>query len=136
MLQTILITLLTVSNIHMISIRETLKKLESNCNTKAIDNSKSSFGVLQIKNIVIDDVNRIYGTNYKHKDSFNEKKSNEIFCYYIEKGVSKFKKTHNKNPLEQDIVRMWNGGAYSGYSKKSTLKYYEKYLEIKSGLKK
>lgn len=108
-----------------------LKLVESMGDVDSIGDNGKAYGILQIHKICIDDVNRIYGTSYVHKDAFDEEISNEIFRLYIEYGAKRFKKRYNKSPTEEDIVRMWNGGCYTGYKKESTISYYNKYEKYK-----
>lgn len=134
MIKVILILLLTLcadTSPNITHIMEVLKQVESRGNTKAIGDSGRAYGILQIHNICVKDVNRLYGTNYSHSDAFDEVCSEEIFTLYLSKGIEFYKKKHGKHPTEKDIVRMWNGGIYSGYRKNSTLGYYKKYLKFK-----
>lgn len=116
---------------NLSEILPVLKQVETNGDIEAIGDNGKAFGVLQIHKICVDDVNRIYGTTYTHQDAFNEDCAEEIFNLYISYGVKRFKNKYNKEPTEQDIVRMWNGNCYNGYKKKSTLKYYERYKKFK-----
>ncbi len=119
---------------HAVNISDMLriiKHVESRGNTEIIGDNGKAYGVLQIHKICVDDVNRIYGTDYTHQDAFNEQCSNEIFELYINHGVKLYIKKYNRRPSEQDIVRMWNGSIYNGYNKESTIKYYDKYLVFK-----
>jgi hydroxymethylpyrimidine pyrophosphatase-like HAD family hydrolase len=116
---------------NLSKILPVLKQVETNGNVKAIGDNGKAFGVLQIHKICVDDVNRIYGTEYTHEDAFNEACAEEIFMLYINAGVKRFKLKYGKNPTEKDIVRMWNGGFYNGYKKQTTLKYYKRYLRFK-----
>jgi len=135
----ILIILLSLSSFCQASdiskIITVLKQTESNGDIKAIGDNGKAFGILQIHKICIDDVNRIYGTDYTHQDAFNEHCAEEIFTLYINAGIKRFVKRYSKQPTEQDIVRMWNGGFYKGYRKKTTIKYYRRYLRFKSLIK-
>lgn len=114
------------------SIIDVLKEVETNNNIDAIGDNGKAFGILQIHKICIDDVNRYYNTNYTHQDAFNEDCAEEIFRKYINIGVGIYIRKYNKFPSEKDIVRMWNGGVYKGYLRKSTLKYYRRYLRFKN----
>ena len=116
------------------SIVEILKHVETNYNTEAIGDNGKAYGILQIHKIVIDDVNRIYGTTYIHQDAFNEVCAVEVFNLYIKAGIKRYEALRCRSPTEQDVVRFWNGGIYSGYKKKSTLKYYRKYIQYKTKL--
>jgi hypothetical protein len=108
-----------------------LKQVETNGDIKAIGDDGKAFGILQIHKVCIDDVNRMYGTHYTHKDAFSERCSEEIFRLYINAGIDRFVAKYHTNPTEQDIVRMWNGGIYDGYSRRTTVKYYKRYLIFK-----
>lgn len=113
-------------------IIDILKEVETNNNPTSVGDNGKAFGVLQIHKICVDDINRMYGTHYTHEDAFIEECAEEIFRKYINIGVGLYIKKHNKFPSEKDIVRMWNGGVYKGYLKKSTLKYYRRYLRFKN----
>jgi hypothetical protein len=113
------------------SIMSILKQVETNGNVNAIGDNGRSYGVLQIQISVLSDVNRVYGTNYRHKDMFDEKASEEVFMLYLCLGKEKFLKKHCRFPTEEELVRMWNGGIYKGYTYKQTKKYYKKYLSVK-----
>ena len=112
-------------------IYKTIKEVESNNVSTAIGDNGKAFGVVQIHKACVIDVNRYYGTDYKHTDSFDRTKAKDIFMKYINIGINRFKKKYCRSPTEQDIVRMWNGGIYQGYRKKSTKKYWARYLKFK-----
>ncbi len=113
------------------SIMSILKQVETNNDITAIGDNGNSYGILQIQDSVISDVNRVYGTNYVHEDMFNEKASEEVFKLYLCLGKEIFLKKHCKFPTEEQLVRMWNGGIYKGYTYKQTNQYYTKYLDVK-----
>ena len=52
------------------SIMSILKVVETNNDTDSIGDNGTSYGILQIQRSVLNDVNRIYGTDYQHKDMF------------------------------------------------------------------
>jgi hypothetical protein len=81
-----------------------------------------SVGLLQIRPIMIREVNQILGYNkYQLSDRLSDKKSIEIFMTY----QHKFNPTGNF----EKMCRLWNGGR-SGMKKASTLKYYQNALKI------
>lgn len=132
-----LLVLISLFNYNIIyQIREVLKIVESQGNEKAIGDNGSAFGILQIRPIAIREVNWGYNTHYKHYEMFNEELSDEVFNLVMLRGVELYLKEHHRYPSEQDIVRMWNGGIYSGYRNNKTLKYYYKYLKIKNYVRK
>ena len=113
------------------SIMSILKVVETNNDTDSIGDNGRSYGILQIQRSVISDVNRIYDTNYKHIDMFSEEASEEVFRLYMCYGKEVFLKKHCKFPTEEQMVRMWNGGIYKGYTYNETKSYYKKYLDVK-----
>lgn len=115
-------------------IMEVLKIVETNNNPKAISRDGRAYGILQIREGAVIDVNRRYGTKFKHRDMFNEKNSERVFYLYISMGIELYQKRNGRLPSEKDIVRFWNGGIYLGHKRKSTLKYYNKYLKVKKQL--
>ena len=81
-----------------------------------------SIGVLQIRPIMVREVNRILKKRGKNKhfileDRFSKSKSIEMFKIW--KGY------HHKNSSDEVISRCWNGGSL-GYKNKSTLQYWGK----------
>jgi hypothetical protein len=91
--------------------------VESNFDTLAYNEKENAAGVLQIRPIMVSEVNRLLGENkYTLKDRWNKAKSIEMFNIV---------RLHTKNPTNERIARNWNGG-YTGHKKKSTLKYWDK----------
>ena len=81
-----------------------------------------SVGVLQIRPIMVREVNRILvilGENqlYKNKDRYSRQKSIEMFIIWRD--------FHHKDDSDEIIARCWNGGP-KGWKRKSTLKYWSK----------
>ena len=81
-----------------------------------------SVGVLQIRPIMVREVNRILkllGKNqrYKNKDRYSRIKSIEMFNIW--------KDYHHKNDSDEVIARCWNGGP-KGWKRKATLHYWSK----------
>ena len=102
-------------------IINTLIQIESENNN--IARNGDNIGILQIRPIMVYEVNRILGCNkYKLKDRFNPIKSIEMFKVYT---------NHHTPDWNLELVaRRWNGG-YNGELKLSTLNYY---LKIKSNV--
>ena len=91
--------------------------VESRGNTKAHNIKEDAVGCLQIRPIMLREVNRLLGFNkYKLADRWSKDKSIEMFNVI---------KEHTKNPTNEKLARNWNGG-WNGYKKKSTLKYWYK----------
>jgi hypothetical protein len=91
--------------------------VESNFDTMAYNEKENAVGVLQIRPIMVREVNRLLGENkYTLKDRWNKTKSIEMFNVI---------RSHTKNPTDEMIARNWNGG-WNGHKKQSTLKYWNK----------
>jgi len=117
--------------VDLLKIYNIIKHVESDNNVAAIGDNGKAYGIVQIHKICVRDINRIYGTSYTHQQAFNEKIAKEMFMLYIKAGIKLFIDKYNISPTEQDIVRFWNGGIYSGYKNKSTIKYWLKYKKYK-----
>lgn len=108
-----------------------VRHVESNNRVHVVGDGGRAYGVVQIHNICVQDINRLYGTSYTHKQAFNNHTAKEMFILYLKVGVKLFKRRYGRQPSEAEVVRMWNGGIYTGYRKTSTLKYLDKYNEYK-----
>jgi len=84
--------------------------IESNHNINAIGDNGRAFGVAQIHEAVIIDVNSIYKTEYNHIDAFDPIKSKEIFIMYVRHWSNHYKNKTGKEIDIEVIVRIWNGG--------------------------
>ncbi len=91
--------------------------VESRGNTLAHNISEDAVGCLQIRPIMLREVNRLLGfQKYKLNDRWNKTKSIEMFNVI---------KNHTIDPSNEKLARNWNGGC-NGYKKPSTLKYWHK----------
>lgn len=91
--------------------------VESRGNTLAHNISEDAVGCLQIRPIMLREVNRLLGfQKYKLNDRWNKTKSIEMFNVI---------KNHTIDPSNEKLARNWNGG-WNGYKKPSTLKYWHK----------
>ncbi len=94
--------------------------VESRGDVKAHNILEDAVGCLQIRPIMLREVNRLLGYNkYKLEDRWNKAKSIEMFNII---------KQHTTNPTNEKLARNWNGG-WNGYKKQSTLKYWQKVKE-------
>ena len=96
--------------------------VESRGLDSAYNSSEDAVGCLQIRPIMVREVNRILRKTGKEerfemKDRWNRDKSIEMF--HIWRGY------HHPNSTDEVIARNWNGGP-NGYEKTSTLKYWKK----------
>ena len=114
-----------------VQLVEALIQVESRGNASAVGDrhlGKPSIGVLQIRPIMVREVNRILkklksNKKYKLKDRFSREKSVEMFSIW--------KDYYHKNSNIERIARCWNGGPL-GYKTKATLGYWNK---VKNELK-
>jgi hypothetical protein len=99
-----------------------LIQVESRGNDSAYCKSEEAVGCLQIRPIMVREVNRILKiqgkeNRFKLKDRWDREKSLEMF--YV------WKAFHHPNSTNEQIARNWNGGP-KGYQRKSTIKYWTK----------
>lgn len=114
-----------------VQLVEALIQVESRGNASAVGDkhlSTPSIGVLQIRPIMVREVNRILkklksNKKYKLEDRFSRKKSIQMFMVW--------KNYYHKNSSIEKIARCWNGGPL-GYKRKATLGYWNK---VKNELK-
>ena len=99
--------------------------VESDNKVDAIGDGGKSVGAYQIGRLYIDDVNAIYGTNYKYSDRTNPKLSREITIKYLTHYGKIYTRKTKKQPTAEVYARIHNGGP-NGWKKKSTIKYWRK----------
>ena len=112
---------------------EALIQVESHGNDSAIGDKHlpaPSIGVLQLRPIMVREVNRILKRQksekrYKLRDRFSREKSIEMFMVW--------KNYHHPNGGFETIARNWNGGP-RGYKNKRTERYWAK-VQIELGKK-
>ena len=102
-------------------VMDAIIQVESKGNPKAI--SKDCVGVLQIRPVLVQDVNEFLRIKkskkrFTLKDRLSVKKSKEMFTLY--------QKRYNPTNNIEKAIRLWNGGC--GYSVTKTEKYYRKVL--------
>lgn len=101
---------------------QALIMVESSGNNNAFNASENAAGCLQIRPIMVREVNRILrkqGDTLKFdlSDRWNRDKSLKMFHIWRE--------YHHPNSTDEVIARNWNGGP-RGYEKESTIKYWKK----------
>jgi len=103
------------------NLLEAMIQVESRGNEAAIGDTHMdvpSIGVLQIRPIMVNEVNRILGKEvYTLKDRASREKSIEMFEVW--------KNHHHKNSSDEKIARCWNGGPL-GYKYSGTDHYWTK----------
>ena len=92
-------------------------KVESAGDPLAFNSEENAAGILQIRPIMLAEINRACGTSFKLEDRFDEKKSIQMFVLLQQK--------INPGMNPEYGARVWNGG-YNGMDKKSTAKYWRK----------
>ena len=91
--------------------------VESRGDINAHNVGEDAVGVLQIRPIMVQEVNRVLGFDkYTLQDRWDKQKSIEMFNVIRE---------NTPNPTNEKVARNWNGGP-NGYRKNSTLKYWDK----------
>jgi soluble lytic murein transglycosylase-like protein len=91
--------------------------VESNFDTMAYNSKENAAGVLQIRPIMVREVNRLLGEDkYTLKNRWNKAKSIEMFNVI---------RLHLKGASDEEIARTWNGG-YNGKNNPKTLGYWKK----------
>jgi len=96
--------------------------VESSGRDSVVNYSTNAGGCLQIRPIMIKDVNRILSRKnikkrFKIKDRFNRSKAIQMFKIWKDH-------YHKKSSFEK-IARCWNGGT-KGHNMKATIKYWQK----------
>lgn len=103
-----------IPNLHLV---KAIIFVESSGNNNAYCASEDAVGCMQIRRVMVRDVNRIVGyKKYKLKDRWDRDKSIEIFNIYC---------SHYNLTTPEQKARAWNGGP-RGYKKKSTQHYWNK----------
>lgn len=110
---------------------DSISYIESRNNSKAVGDGGKAYGSLQIHKIAVDDYNRLYGNNYIHSDMFNDSIARIVCEGLLNYGISLYYNKHCKYPTTEDLLRMWNGGIYTGYKKDATLVYVETFNQLK-----
>lgn len=100
-----------------------LEQVESGGNPDARGDGNRAWGILQIWEVVIQDVNRVKGTSYVHADAFDPEKARAICRAYL--SIYCTPRRLGRQPTMEDAARIWNGGP-NGHKKPATLKYWAK----------
>lgn len=96
--------------------------VESRYNTEAYCKREDAAGVLQIRPIMVREVNRILRLSdsdkrFTNEDRWSRDKSVEMFNIYAD--------YHLPSGTSEQIARAWNGGP-KGHKRSSTIKYWNK----------
>ena len=89
----------------------------------AVGDHGKAFGRYQVHIEAVLDVNRIYGTHYKHRDMFNPYYAEDVLVKYLTYW-GKFNNKHKGIPINyKTLASMWNGGGPKGFKNKRALAY-------------
>ena len=92
-------------------------QVESGGDTLAYNLKEDAVGCLQIRPIMVREVNRLVGKDsFILSDRWSKVKSIQMFNVI---------RSHTNNPTDEKLARNWNGG-YTGHKKQSTIKYWQK----------
>lgn len=124
----------------MITLTELILALcliESSLDPNAIGDGGEAVGILQIHECVIQDVNRIYGTEYNLNDRYDPMLSKMICRKYLEHWGTVYYQRTRKQPTAEVLAKIWNGGALA-YEKTNPIvvdrldKYWNKVHKVLS----
>ena len=108
---------LIIEPVAIDTLLNALMAVESNFDTMAYNSKENAAGVLQIRPIMVREVNRLLGEDkYTLKDRWNKAKSIEMFNVI---------RSHLKGASDEEIARTWNGG-YNGKNIPQTMQYWQK----------
>jgi len=92
-------------------------QVESGGDTLAYNLKEDAAGCLQIRPIMVREVNRLLGEDsFKLKDRWSKAKSIQMFNIL---------RSHLKGASDEQIARVWNGG-YNGHNIPQTMQYWLK----------
>lgn len=92
-------------------------QVESGGDTLAYNSKEDAVGCLQIRPIMVREVNRLVGKDsFTLYDRWSKAKSIQMFNIL---------RSNIKEASNEKIARVWNGG-YTGHKKQNTLKYWNK----------
>ena len=92
-------------------------QVESGGDTLAYNSKEDAVGCLQIRPIMVREVNRLLGKDsFKLKDRWSKAKSIQMFNIL---------RSHLKGASDEEIARVWNGG-YNGHNIPQTMQYWIK----------
>ena len=92
-------------------------QVESGGDTLAYNSKEDAVGCLQIRPIMVREVNRLVGKDsFTLSDRWSKAKSIQMFNVI---------RSHLKGASDEQIARVWNGG-YNGHNIPQTLQYWNK----------
>jgi hypothetical protein len=100
-----------------------------NPNVKDGDNGQS-WGMYQIQSGYIEDVNRVYKTNYTHEDARDRNQAELIVVKYLRYWGNRYELNTGNAPAAEDYFRLHNGGCHFYKKKHKTDSYVKKCLKV------
>lgn len=112
-------------------------QIESGGDNLKVNKAEQAFGCLQIREIYVEDVNRILKLNkdprrFTHGDAFNRDDSIDMFMIYVFYWAEKKEQKTGRPATYEDMARIHNGGP-NGWKKENTKKYWEKLKKYGNG---
>lgn len=103
-----------------------LISVESGGRDDAVGDNGKALGCLQIWEVVIQDVNRVYKTKFTHKDMFVRRNAITVCYLYLKFWGAQYEKTTGEKPDYEVLARMWNGGGPKGWKNPKTVGYWNR----------
>ena len=100
--------------------------VESSNNPRAYNKKENAVGIVQVREIRLDDYNKQTGQRYKLTDMYDPVLAKSIFVYYA--------KQYDYKDIER-IARCWNAGQ-NGMRIKASQSYYKKVLRALKSISK
>ena len=105
------------------ALEKAIIQVESSVNDRAVNNRTNAVGCMQIRPIMVREVNRILSIKgnmkkrFTYDDRLNRDKSLDMFRIW--------RAFHHKNDSREIVARCWNGGG-DGHKMTATIKYWNK----------
>lgn len=92
------------------ALLDALAKVESNNKPLVIGDNGEAWGIYQLHEEYIEDVNRIEGTKFEHRDAFQPTVARYIVFKYLDFYGKLYQKKTGKEPTDEVYARIHNGG--------------------------
>jgi hypothetical protein len=104
--------------------------VESSGNPLAYNPTTGATGIAQIREICVDDCNRIarqqgLDDSFTYADRRRPGKSREMWNIYLTYYGQEYRRQTGRRPTDEVFARIWNGGP-TGWTKPSTEEYWQK----------
>lgn len=121
-----------VADMNWPELWSAIAQVESGGDTNAVNESEQAVGIVQIRPIMVEDVNRILRLESRQgeftlEDRTDPAKSREMFTIY-----SMYWCGQRADWTAEGVARRWNGGP-SGHTKDSTVSYWAKVRSVLQG---